>query len=142
MAAVFVVAAWLLGQRKLAIAGFLAGGIGYIMVEILKVVVDRPRPYALIVDAHQRTTDFLYNLGFPSGHTTNATVLSVICALMLRGKWRWLPFVWIPLVGVSRVYLGVHAPLDIVGGVALGLFITFGLYTVLSLLDKKLVIKP
>jgi membrane-associated phospholipid phosphatase len=34
-----------------------------------------------------------------------------------------VPFVWIVLVAWSRIYLGVHAPLDVVGGFVLGLLV-------------------
>ncbi len=80
----------------------------------------RPRPAELVQTIHQRDL-FVSGLGFPSGHTALATVISLVLVPFLPRKWRWLPVVWIGLVGLSRVYLGVHAPLDIVGGFALGL---------------------
>jgi len=59
-------------------------------------------------------------MGFPSGHATVITVIMLSLIPYLRNKWRWFPPLAIVLVCLSRLYLGVHFPLDIVGGVALG----------------------
>ncbi len=41
--------------------------------------------------------------------------------LILPKAWRWLAIVWIVIVGVSRVYVGVHTMNDVIGGFAIGL---------------------
>ena len=41
--------------------------------------------------------------------------------LILPRRWRWLSIAWIVIVGVSRIYLGVHTLNDVVGGFAIGL---------------------
>ena len=38
----------------------------------------------------------------------------------LRGRWRYLPWVAVALVLVTRVYVGAHNPLDVICGAALG----------------------
>lgn len=109
-------------HRALAFRIFLLGGLTYLAVIIAKTLIARPRPGLLLQDVFDREI-IVSGFGFPSGHTAIATIISVLLALHLKGKWRLLPFIWIPLVGVSRMYLGVHSPLDIVGGVCLALMV-------------------
>lgn len=66
---------------------------------------------------------------FPSGHTMRAVVLfgflAVVIARSMRENWRWLPYsmagLAIILVGLSRLYLGVHWLSDILGSITLGM---------------------
>lgn len=96
--------------------------LAYIFVEALKFVVDRPRPMLLLSEVSSREIIVSGN-GFPSGHTAIATVLGLTLLSYLPVKFRWVPFVWIVLVAWSRIYLGVHAPLDIIGGFIIGLIV-------------------
>lgn len=61
---------------------------------------------------------------FPSGHTTTSFAIAVCIALSARGsRHGWVGLValaWGCAVGFSRVYVGVHYPGDVVGGMALG----------------------
>lgn len=65
---------------------------------------------------------------FPSGHSFNAFLLATIFAFSLytAGRRRFrkfymLPFVWACMVGISRVVIGAHTPLDVSVGATLGL---------------------
>jgi glycosyltransferase 2 family protein len=94
------------------------GGVGIVtlgIVGITKVLVGRPRPFGLL----QREI-YVTGYGFPSGHTALATALALSVYPWLPKKFRWLAWVWIALVAFSRLYLGVHAPLDIIGGFVIG----------------------
>lgn len=117
---------WLLvGHKRSQNKGLIIvinGAITYVLVEMAKHIVGRARPAELIANFHQREP-LVRGFGFPSGHTAMATVVSLTLIRFLPPKWRWLPAVWIILVGLTRMYLGVHAPLDIIGGFTLGLVV-------------------
>ncbi|HEY1012018.1 MAG TPA: phosphatase PAP2 family protein [Herpetosiphonaceae bacterium] len=62
-----------------------------------------------------------WSFAMPSGHAQHSLVFWGFMGLMLRRRWFWaLAAAMVLLVSVSRLYLGVHWPADIVGGWALG----------------------
>jgi membrane-associated phospholipid phosphatase len=61
---------------------------------------------------------------FPSGHAQGSITLWLMLALLIRRKWiNTLAVIMIILVSLSRLYLGVHYPMDIYGGILIGLFL-------------------
>jgi membrane-associated phospholipid phosphatase len=63
--------------------------------------------------------------GFPSGHTATTTAIALVLTLRVprrRGYSALVASVWmiVPLVGLSRIYMADHWPLDVAGGLALG----------------------
>lgn len=59
---------------------------------------------------------------FPSGHAQNATTIWGYLALRVRKTWFWIAMIGlITLIAVSRIYVGVHFPQDVVGGVCIGI---------------------
>jgi membrane-associated phospholipid phosphatase len=87
--------------------------------QVLKATVERRRPGALLDDVTARGVP-LDGLAFPSGHAIIAFGVVVLVGPHLRRRWRTAVLALAVLSSVSRVYLGAHAPLDLVGGAAAG----------------------
>ena len=61
--------------------------------------------------------------GYFSGHASNSMAIAVFTSLMLRAKYKYLPYlmiVWALAMGYSRIYIGVHYPLDVLSGMLFG----------------------
>lgn len=61
--------------------------------------------------------------GYFSGHASNSMAIALFTSLMLKSKYKYIPFILIPwaiVMGYSRIYIGVHYPLDVVSGMLFG----------------------
>ena len=78
------------------------------------------------------------NYSFPSGHT--AASFASVTALYLAGEKKlWKPaLVLACLIAVSRLYLYVHYPTDVLGGMVFGILAGFAGYWIVKLLEAKL----
>ncbi len=74
--------------------------------------------------------------GFVSSHATNVFGIAIFIGKILNKKAFALLFVWAALVSYSRGYVGVHYPLDIVGGMALGTSIALVLFNIYQKIKK------
>lgn len=114
--------AWLAGERELA-GRLLASGTGaWALSKAVKRIVRRPRPASLVPGTHRRGREAA-GLGYLSGHAGVAVALGAAALPRLGSVGRAVSLSAVPGVGLTRVYVGAHLPLDIVGGAALGLVI-------------------
>ncbi len=91
----------------------------------LKIVIARPRPYAdqngvfyplwQMMGAHVESDN-----SFPSGHTTAAFAAMVPVFLLGNKRVSWTALIFAFMMGVSRIYLVVHYPSDVLGGLVVG----------------------
>jgi membrane-associated phospholipid phosphatase len=115
-------AAFLAGNRPLARQLLSGGTAAWAVAKVVKRVVRRGRPGALLTDVRYRGHE-ASGLGYLSGHAAVATTLSAAAFPHLGPSGRRLLPALASLVGLSRVYVGAHLPLDVAGGMALGLLV-------------------
>lgn len=75
------------------------------------------------------------NYSFPSGHAMGSMTLACVLALLCwHTRWRWpvilASALFVALVGLSRIYLGVHYPSDILAGWAAAIAWAYGVYAI------------
>ncbi|MFJ5712927.1 phosphatase PAP2 family protein [Neobacillus sp. NPDC093127] len=119
-------------HHRLELILFISAIIGSaVLNQILKLIFHRVRPnFHRLID--------ISGYSFPSGHAMNAFTVYVILSFLL---WRHIPSRWgrsvliifsvfmIMAIGISRIYLGVHYPSDIIGGyLASGFWLTVAIW--------------
>ena len=117
-------------------AGAVAAGVAWVLANVAKVIADRPRPYQVMAGAVLRQS-LAHGTSFPSSHT--AVALAVVLALVpfLARPLAAVGIVYAVLVGWSRVYLGVHYPLDVLAGAGIGMAVAGAVLLALQALLRR-----
>ncbi len=96
--------------------------LSFAAIYLIHLFIQTPRPFLVL-----QTTPLIpppNSYSFPSGHSA---IMSVYASalLLIKSRWTFFFILWALLVGYSRVYVGVHYPIDVLGGLVLGFIITF-----------------
>ncbi len=114
--------------RRFGTSMLLGLTIGFAITNLfLKVAIARPRPYTdtdsvfyqLWLTVNQHTES---DKSFPSGHMTAACASMIPLVILARPWQKLLAALFAILMGLSRIYLCVHFPSDVLGGLIVGLF--------------------
>jgi undecaprenyl-diphosphatase len=103
-----------------AAAGAVAASLAWLLAHVAKAIADRPRPHEVIADAVLRQQP-AHGTSFPSSHTAVTLAVAIALVPFLARPLAMVGIAYAVLVGWSRVYLGVHYPLDILGGAGIGM---------------------
>lgn len=77
--------------------------------------------------------------GFVSGHAANSLSFAVLSAFLFRKKgYTLIILLWSLITGYSRIYLGVHYPLDVVGGYMVGFLVAIFCYWLLRTIKPNI----
>lgn len=121
----------LAGRRREGLfAGVALAGSGLLNIAAKQAFArDRPTLWESIAPEH--------NFSFPSGHAMGSMTLAMVLVLLCwHTRWRWpvlaAMLVFVPLVGLSRIYLGVHYPSDILAGWAAALAWTIAVWLLVN----------
>ena len=110
------------GRPALARRLLVGGSATWALAKLVKPYFRRPRPARLLDDARSRGRPQA-GLGFASGHAAVAAELCAAALPELGPRGRRLAVAAATTVALSRLYVGAHLPLDVVGGAALGVVV-------------------
>ncbi len=112
------------------------------IANIFKYSLERLRPcHDAELQPYMRIVECGGSYGFYSSHASNTFLLASFLSPLLGHRYRFLPvflFVWAGVVSYSRIYLGVHFPLDVLMGTFMGIVIgRAGVYAFRKISYKK-----
>lgn len=130
--------------RKLGICMFGAIGCGAIITNfVLKDFIARPRPFMEVGKPFKEWWQFVgaepkESFSFPSGHVTATMAAMLSVFLICNKKYSWLSFILVILMGISRNYLMVHYPSDVLAGFVAGAVASLVAFLITNLIYKFL----
>lgn len=109
--------------RTMGVEAIIALGFSQTIVQMLKRGFGRERPYKMLKNLNTFKIE-LKDYSFPSGHTTASFCLAATLALNIP-KFAIVFYLMASLIGLSRIYLAVHYPTDVLVGIVIGVGSTF-----------------
>lgn len=107
-------------NRLMVLGALLSAGVSRLFfANIIRWIHYRPRPF-LVHQVHQLVNHDLES-SFPSGHAAFFFALAMFVYFYNQRAGKWF-FLGALLMGVARVFVGIHYPLDILGGAVVGIF--------------------
>ncbi|MGI6721239.1 MAG: phosphatase PAP2 family protein [Anaerovoracaceae bacterium] len=123
--------------RKVALLALAALLAAYVIDNlILKNLVARPRPYDVIPGLHS-LIGAQNDYSFPSGHAGSSFAAAVVLFNGLSQKYSWVFLVLAALISLSRLYVGVHYPTDVLCGALIGINIGLFIYSMGMNISKR-----
>lgn len=123
--------------RKVGCACFLSLVLSLIFCNgIIKHLVARPRPYTQIPGL-QLLVPLASDWSFPSGHSSSSFCVGTVCLARLPKKFGVPLIILAALIALSRLYVGIHYPTDVIGGVLLGIVLALLAMKLFDLIDAR-----
>lgn len=127
-----VIPLWFRGRKVQAIDIVLLVVVSDILSEVLKLLFERPRPGESLASVHMLEWGPLASasgFSFPSGHALRTFAVGLYLAFVLeKPTLRLASLGFAGMVGVSRIYLGLHWPSDVLAGALIGLVLAAVLF--------------
>ena len=101
---------------------FFSGGLVIIIDQLLKFLIQSPRPFLALTDVLPLFSETGY--AFPSGHAAFFSALA-LALFFISQKIGYAFMFFALLIGLSRIIAGVHFPVDILGGFLLGFGVAY-----------------
>ena len=125
-------------KHRLLMACLISMVIGLVVTNlVIKNWAARPRPYDFFEDLTliiERQHDF----SFPSGHSTNSFACAWVIFRMAKKRYGVPALILAILIALSRLYVGVHYPTDVLAGMAIGILSAEIAMPVVKLLRRRI----
>lgn len=109
-------------HRKHFAAAFFSGIVSsYLIVKVIKVLTNRPRPFE-VLEVNQLIADYGTGRAFSSGH---AAIMFSIAFAFYGTRYFWPFIAWATVCSFARVYVGVHYPGDVLASIVLAAVVAF-----------------